>query len=85
MEWMCWPALSPQGLRERRGRRPWGERQHSGAPYNIIEGSIVAPTAPLPLALAFCVGPPQRGGVREREPVHEDAVEDAAQRGLPRW
>ena len=84
VERLCWPTPSPLGLHERRARRPRGELQHSGAPCSIIEGSIAAPTAPPPLALAFCAGPPQRGGVREREPVHEDAVEDAAQRGLPR-
>ena len=51
-ERLGWPAPSPLGLRERRG--DLGESGGTAAPPCSIEGSIEAPTAPPPLALAFC-------------------------------
>lgn len=68
----------------REARGPRGERRHGGSPLQHHEGQHRRRgAAAAGLGLVHEAGE-QRGGVREREPVREEAVEDAAQRGRPR-
>lgn len=70
----------------REARGPRRERRHGGAPLQHHRRQHPGPHGPAAaarLGLLHEAGD-ERGGVREREPVREEAIEDAAQRGGPR-